>query len=194
MTIAAKFLKSHVINACGLNTLQLYVDYSCPFSAKHYIKWYNELFPLANEKSWRIEIYQVIQTWHVGSVYMNEIGIAVALLAPEKWVEFSLKLYKNQDKWFDSKIVDKTRYQVYKELCDFATEETGVAQQSFMDLLKLQGNDNALSKYVKYFTRHHRERSIHMTPTVLVNGIRANSIESSTPTEDSIAVIEGMVL
>lgn len=94
MALAPKFAgqKFTASNAPTLHTLELYLDYVCPFSAKMYNTVYSSVFPLIKQKyASKVQILfrQQIQPWHPSSTLVHEAGVAVLKLQPSKFFEFS---------------------------------------------------------------------------------------------------------
>ena len=75
-----------------LHTLELYLDYVCPYSAKMFNTVYTSVFPLIREKyadKVQVIMRQQIQPWHPSSTLVHEAGVAVLKLEPGKFWEFS---------------------------------------------------------------------------------------------------------
>lgn len=94
MALAPKFAgqKFSAINAPTLHTLELYLDYVCPFSAKMFNTVYTSVLPLIKQKySSKVQILfrQQIQPWHPSSTLVHEAGVAVLKLQPAKFWDFS---------------------------------------------------------------------------------------------------------
>jgi len=203
MTIQPKFAKTHLLFPSAADStapviVDLFVDYCCPFSAKLFIKWHDEVLPALKDKHkgrFQIIFRHVVQPWHPTSTLMHEVALAVAQVAPEKFTEFSYGMFKEAPTWFDGPTYDKTRKQIYQELCEFAAKTTGLDISSKLyDIVSIKsdtGNTgNGVTVDVKYFTRYHRTVGVHMTPTIAVGGIVASNIESSTSPEDVITILE----
>ena len=85
-------------------------------------------------------------------------------------------------KWKDDDSFDKTRGQIYAELCALAATIEGVDAEAVAAALKLTGPGNAgtgVTQAIKWAVKYHRCRGIHVTPTVLVNGLEAGIVSSS---------------
>lgn len=94
MALAPKFAgqKFTASNAPTLHTLELYLDYVCPFSLKLFNTVYTSVFPLIRQKyASKVQILfrQQIQPWHPSSTLVHEAGVAVLKLQPNKFWEFS---------------------------------------------------------------------------------------------------------
>ena len=94
MALAPKFSgqKFAATSAPTLHTLELYLDYVCPFSAKMFSTVYTSVFPLIQKKyASKVQILfrQQIQPWHPSSTLVHEAGVAVLKLQPAKFWDFS---------------------------------------------------------------------------------------------------------
>lgn len=175
------------------HTLEFFLDYVCPFSAKQFLTFYNDVVPILKSKSdsdpgVRVIFRQSIQPWHPSSTLVHEAGLAVLRLAPEKFYPFSKALFEKQTEYFDANVVNETRNQTYKRLSKLASDVTGVSEDKFYDLLVISdkpdkdGGLNAGNKVtddVKWITKTNRLVGVHVTPTVLFNGWPEGSISSS---------------
>jgi hypothetical protein len=94
MALAPKFAgqKFSALNAPTLHTLELYLDYVCPFSLKMFNTVYTSVIPLIRQKyASKVQILfrQQIQPWHPSSTLVHEAGVAVLKVEPNKFWEFS---------------------------------------------------------------------------------------------------------
>jgi hypothetical protein len=94
MALAPKFAGQRFSAASvpALHTLELYLDYVCPFSAKMFNTMYTSVFPLIQQKySSKVQVIfrQQIQPWHPSSTLVHEAGAAVLKLQPAKFWDFS---------------------------------------------------------------------------------------------------------
>jgi protein-disulfide isomerase len=90
-------------------------------------------------------------------------------------------------------MVNETRNQTYKRLSSLAASSIGVNESDFYDLLKISdkaGDDgslnsgNQVTNDLKVLVKVNRQVGIHVTPTVVFNGVVENSIASSFSAED----------
>ena len=174
------------------HTLELFLDYVCPFSAKQFLLFYKDVVPLIKSKytnpGVNVIFRQQIQPWHPSSTLVHEAGAAVLKLAPEKFWDFSKVLFEKQKEYFDVNVVHETRNETYKRLSKLAAEATGVDEGKYLDLLKISdkpGEDgslntgNKVTDDIKYITKTNRRVGNHVTPTVVFNGWPAGDISSS---------------
>jgi len=94
MALAPKFAgqKFSAANAPTLHTIELYLDYVCPFSTKMFNTIYTSVFPLIEKKyasHVQVIFRQQIQPWHPSSTLVHEAGVAVLKLQPAKFWAFS---------------------------------------------------------------------------------------------------------
>lgn len=192
MSIAPKYA-AQTLGPAGVNTIELYLDYVCPFSAKLYKNLRSTFIPALEEKypgQFRFVFRHQVQPWHPSSTLVHEAGIAVSKLAPAKFWEFSDALFDRAKEYYDEPVYHESRAETYKRLAKLAHESVGVDQDQFLKLVTVAPADgepknasNALQVDLKYFIRQSRQTGIHVSPTIVVNGIIDNSIESSSPLE-----------
>ncbi|KAK7726020.1 hypothetical protein SLS57_003610 [Botryosphaeria dothidea] len=173
-----------------VHTLELYLDYVCPFSKKLFTTLYDHVLPTIKTKydsKLQIIFRQQIQPWHPSSTLVHEAGAAVLRLAPNKFYDFSKALFEKQGDFFDVSVVNETRNNTYKRLAKLAGG-VGLDEKEVYSLLEISdkpGPDGALNTGnkvtddVKVFVKTNRLVGIHVTPTVVFNGVVENSISSS---------------
>ena len=185
------------------HTLEFYLDYVCPFSAKQFKTFYEDVVPLIRSQytspGVRVIFRQQIQPWHPSSTLVHEAGAAVLRLAPEKFWDFSGVLFRRQEEYFDVNVVNESRNDTYKRLSKLASEVTGVDESKYYQLLLISdkpGSDgslntgNQVTDDIKYQTKTNRLTGVHVTPTVLFNGWPEGSISSSFSKDDWNAWLE----
>lgn len=202
MAVAPKFAgqKLHLGTAASssaaavspaVHTLEFYLDYVCPFSAKQFLTLYNIVVPLIKEKpEWasKVEIIfrHQVQPWHPSSTLVHEAGVAVQRVSPEKFWEFSEALFKDQKAYFDVNVVNETRNQTYKRLAKLAGS-VGVDESKVYSLLEISdkpgeegslNTGNAVTNDLKLLIKAARLVGIHVSPTVLFDGLIAGDISS----------------
>jgi protein-disulfide isomerase len=128
-----------------------------------------------------------VQPWHPSSTLVHEAGVAVQRLAPARFWDFSDALFKRQKEFFDVNVVNETRNQTYKRLAEIAGG-VGVDADEVYDLLKISdkaGDDgslnigNAVTNDFKVLVKMARLVGVHVSPTVIFDGVVANDISSS---------------
>ncbi|KAK7540806.1 uncharacterized protein J3D65DRAFT_616565 [Phyllosticta citribraziliensis] len=129
---------------------------------------------------------QQIQPWHPSSTLVHEAGAAVLRLAPDRFYDFSKALFEQQTAFFDVPVVNETRNNTYKRLAKIAGS-VGVDEKEVYGLLeipdKAEGDalnvGNKVTNDIKVMVKTNRLVGIHVTPTVVFNGVVENSISSS---------------
>merc|ERR1711988_1455550 len=138
------------------HTFEIYLDYVCPFSAKQFKTLQSVVFPL-----------------------VHEAGLAVLQIAPDKFWDFSQKLFDDQEAYFDVNIVNETRNATYRRLADLAGT-VGIDKDKFYKMLVIPdkpGEDGALNignqvtNDMKVVTKMNRLIGVHVTPTVVFDGV-----------------------
>lgn len=71
---------------------------------------------------------------------MHEAGAAVLRVAPDKFWEFSAKLFEEQKEYFDGSVVDETRNQTYRRLVGLAGR-VGVDEGEVWRLLEVRSGE-----------------------------------------------------
>ena len=89
-------------SAAGVNSsthsLEVFLDYTCPFSAKQFNTLYNTVVPMIREnQDWsaglEVIFRQQVQPWHPSSTLTHEAALAVLKLAPANfWVSVAFRV------------------------------------------------------------------------------------------------------
>ncbi|ESA43909.1 hypothetical protein NCU02547 [Neurospora crassa OR74A] len=177
-----------------LHTVEIFLDYVCPFSAKIYNTLYTTLLPsLRSEHAdlgskVQFIFRHQIQPWHPSSTLTHEAGLAVQRLAPTKFWDFSAALFKDQKAYFDVSLVNETRNETYKRLAKLASQSAGVDEKELYELLAIpteKGDDgslnvgNAVTNDLKTVIKMARLVGVHVSPTVIFDGVVAGEVSSS---------------
>ncbi|KAL2216403.1 thioredoxin-like protein [Thermoascus aurantiacus ATCC 26904] len=192
MALPPKFAgqKLFAATAHEQHTLELYLDYVCPFSAKLFNTVYNSVRPIILEKyqsKLQVIFRQHIQPWHPSSTLTHEAAAAVLKIAPNKFWDFSAALFKQQTEFFDANTVNETRNKTYERLARIAGS-VGVDEDQVLKLLIISdkpGEDgslnsgNGVTNDIKLMTKANRVVGVHVSPTVFFNGVEERSISSS---------------
>ncbi|KAI8954950.1 thioredoxin-like protein [Xylaria longipes] len=174
-----------------LHTLELFLDYVCPFSARQFNTIYNVVVPLIRSSpKWASSVQfifrQQIQPWHPSSTLTHEAAVAVLQAAPDKYWAFSDALFKDQKAYFDVSVVNETRNQTYRRLAKLAAG-VGVDEAAVYDRLAISdkpaedgglNTGNKVTNDIKVLVKTARLVGVHASPTVIFNGVVANDISS----------------
>lgn len=206
MGINPKYYQSHVLGLtrAGTNTIEFFGDYNCPFACKLFKKVEDELVPEMKARGllskYQLTFVNVVQPWHgFQSSALHESALAVARLAPEKFWPASRCLYDNIELFYDSEIYDLTKRELVQKIVKLLSESVDVPYADILALVetsqpKPNGDPNnvgsIISKDLKYLTRYGRTIGVHITPSIVVNGIYLPAIESSTSVDDIIKILE----
>jgi len=195
MALAPRFagqkLTSSAIQPNVVHTIEIYLDYVCPFSARIFKTIYSgplrkTLLERYNDRVVTI-FRQQIQPWHPSSTLVHEAAYAVQKVDSSKFYAFSEALFEQQKSFFDVNVVNETRNATYKRLAKIAGS-IGVDEGKVYGLLEISdkpGEDGSLNSGnkvtddVKVQVKANRLTGVHVTPTVVFNGVIANEISSS---------------
>ncbi|SJL02485.1 uncharacterized protein ARMOST_05813 [Armillaria ostoyae] len=156
------------------HTLDIFLDYVCPFSAKLALTIDAVLKPLFGpggkyDGKVKAIFRPQVQPWHGSSTFTHEAGLA---------------LFKHQGEYFDIPTSTLTPLQIREKLARLADEviQSKSVTDEFKDLLSLKSSPNggvAVTDDLKYTIKFSRQNSIHVSPTVLWDGLVASEISSS---------------
>ena len=173
------------------HTIEVYLDYVCPYSAKIFATLDGTVAPLIRANpAWAslVEIIfrQHIQPWHPSSTLTHEAGVAVLKVAPEKFWAFSAALFRAQNDFFDVNVVREARNDTYKRLAKVAAG-VGVDEAAVLALLTVPETaaadgslnvGNATTNDLKVLVKMGRLTGVHVSPTVIYDGVVQNDISS----------------
>jgi protein-disulfide isomerase len=173
------------------NTLEIFLDYVCPFSAKLFNTIYTGVSPLIKANpvwasSVQVIFRQQVQPWHPSSTLTHESALAVLKIAPEKFWDYSAELFRTQRDYFDVNVVNESRNQTYARLAKLAGT-VGVPEKEVLDLLTVgdqptadgsYNSGNGVTNDLKVLVKLARLVSVHVSPTILYNGVVQGDISS----------------
>jgi len=170
------------------HTLEVFLDYVCPFSGKLSRAIDNHIKPLIThggkyDGKVKVIFRLQVQPWHSASTLTHEAGLAVLRVSPENFWSFSRQLFDNQEHYYDIPTLDLTPRQIRSKLADLVAKVIPPkAVEQFQDLLTPKGHLNggvAVTDDLKYNIKFSRQNGIHVSPTVLWDGLVANEVSSS---------------
>ncbi|GAB1525524.1 hypothetical protein RhiTH_008687 [Rhizoctonia solani] len=172
-------------NPASPHTLELYLDFVCPFSAKIYNNAVTAVLrPLFTEGKYASKAKLILrlqpQPWHGSSTFTHEAALAVGRVVPERFLEYATELFKAQEQFFDIPTSTLTPLQIREKLVALAPE--GVDKKAVADLLELKSTSNggvSVTDDLKYNIKLGRQNGVHVTPSALWDGLLANDVSSS---------------
>jgi len=158
--------------------VELFLDLICPFSSNMYKTVYDEVLPAFGQQI-SFVIHQVPQPWHPQGTYVHEVALAVKQVQPELYPAAFRALCAAYDggKFTDEDTWNKSRAQVYEDLLDVVAA-AGAPRAAVAALLTDTGSGTGVTQAIKWAVKFHRVRSVHVTPTVFVNGLEAGVVSS----------------
>ncbi|KAI5477037.1 thioredoxin-like fold domain protein [Pseudohyphozyma bogoriensis] len=201
MALAPQFATHRIGSPQALHTLELYLDLICPFSAKLLtgLREHGKVIPLIESSpdvasSLQLVIRQVPQPWHASSTIVHEAALAVSKSVAEPgdvksygkpevislFQKFFFKLMDEQKSFYDEPTSAETPNQTRERLAVLA-ESVGVDKAKFLAAIKV-GKSNGgtpVTNDLKLHVKYQRQNSVHVTPTVALDGIIDNSVSSS---------------
>jgi len=176
--------------------VECFLDLICPFSSKMW-RAVIEAAPKASDDVCFI-IHQVPQPWHAQGSYVHEAALAVRAIAPDKYPAYISAIFAAYDegKFKDQDTWDKSRAQINAELVELLGTVDKDLQSAVTEKLAMSdggGNcGNGMTQDMKWITKHHRTRGVHVTPTVFVNGLEAGVVSSGWTAEQWLKFLEPM--
>lgn len=128
-----------------------------------------------------------IQPWHPSSTLTHEAALAVALLAPAKFISYATALFEHQTEYFDVSVVNETRNQTYRRLAKLAKESVGLDEEEVYRMLAIPDAPaedgslnvgNRVTDDLKVLVRMARGVGVHVSPTVYLDGVEVGEISS----------------
>jgi protein-disulfide isomerase len=141
----------HRIGKVGGHTVEVYVDYVCPWSTIMIDKLY-KVIPLLIER-WLKGVFPTlekdyptvsfifrhqVQPWHPSSTMTHESALAVERVDQSKFWDYSIALFAKQTGYFDSSSATESRLDMYKRLAKLAEDSVGVSAEEVLKYLYLE--------------------------------------------------------
>lgn len=216
MSLAPKYSLTHLYTVVQgprvPHQVNLYLDYTCPFSAKIFYKILNVIPELEKKHkgSFLFAFFNVIQPWHPSATVIHEYSLAVAQLLREKkptnsnsvfW-NVSKVIFEHQTEFYDTATADVTRNDLYKRANDIVfadIKDLPFTKEEVFNKLYVKpaasasdyhNEGNLVSNDVKYFTKYLRGVGVHVTPTVSVDGVVDGRISSGDEVSKLVQTLE----
>jgi len=119
-------------------------------------------------------------------------------IEPSKFWPYSSALMKNQKAFFDVNVVDESRNQTYKRLAKLGAS-VGVDESLIFKALEISNkpaadgslnSGNAVTDDLKVLVKMARLVGVHVSPTVIVDGVVDNSISSGWTKDQWVEYLE----
>lgn len=171
------------------HTLEFFWDYICPYSGKSSNAVETVLKPLLASPKYAGKVKIILrphpQPWHASSTLVHEVALAVAKVAPASFWAYSLALFKAQESFYDIPTQSVPPAVTREKLAQLGKGSgilTDGEVQAVKDLLQLKSTPNGgngVTDDLKSCIKYSRQNSIHVSPTVLFDGLIANDVSSS---------------
>ncbi|KAH7339717.1 hypothetical protein B0J17DRAFT_656502 [Rhizoctonia solani] len=187
-------------NPASPHTLELYLDFICPFSAKIFINAVDKVLkPLFTEGKYAGKVKLLLrlqpQPWHGSSTFTHEAALAVGRVAPNRFYDYAIELFKAQEQFFDIPVSTLTPIQIREKLVSIAPE--GTDKKAVADLLEHKSTPNGgvgVTDDLKYNIKLGRQNGIHVTPSAVWDGLFASDVSSSWAKDEWEKFLEAKVV
>jgi hypothetical protein len=176
-------------------------DVCCPFSKKMYDTVDGSVLPTMADKGLPDQIdfvwQSVPQPWHARSCLMHDAVMAAFLIDARQIGDNLSSVFAHQTDFFDDTTKDKSRMEIYACMAAIG-RQCGYNPDAISAKLSLKGvqGNGGLGDTTQTHTwsvKYHRGRGVHVTPTVLINGLKANDVSSGWTSYEWMAKLELMV-
>lgn len=145
-----------------------------------------------------------VQPWHPSSTLAHEAALAVARLAAPaaRFWPFAAALFARQAEYFDVAVVGEGRNATYRRLAALARESVGLDEEAVYRLLAVPTEPaadgslnvgNAVTDDLKVVIKMARLVGVHVSPTVLLDGVEAREISSSWTADQWVEWLDSKV-
>ncbi|KAI3634940.1 hypothetical protein MIR68_007321 [Amoeboaphelidium protococcarum] len=199
MNLSPQFSGHFIGPADAPHSIQVFLDYACPFSKRMYQMLTKNVIPKWNAEHGddlkiKLVFSNQVQPWHPQSTFLHEVSLIPELIGyPEGFKSVSDALFEHYDDFTDAQTYDMSRQQIYDKLLKTVVEPSlrehlAGKQQKDDNALDYLGDyvkfDKALSGNkctlaLKYHLKIARQLSVHVTPSVYIDGIFDSTVQSS---------------
>jgi protein-disulfide isomerase len=187
MALPARFSGHRYGSVTAPFLLEVFLDFTCPFSARLYKRLTQEVLPWLDkhhpDKVQFIFRHQ-IQPWHPQSTLVHEASLAAERVASSKFFHVATFLFEHQLDYFDEQLVGVSFDQVHRKLSEQLAKVIEVPTKEIYQYLEIKKGEplnagNRVSNDLKWHIKYARQLGVHVSPTVYWNGILDNSVSSS---------------
>jgi protein-disulfide isomerase len=176
--------------------VEVFSDMNCPFSGKMFKVLKDVPTALAKKvesPTLAIHYHLLPQPWHPQSCIQNEAALAVYNVKPTAVFEFMEKVWADGESWKDGATFETSRKEMVDMLAKIAGDAGVDADAVRKAMTPESGSETATSQDVKFATKFHRSRGVHVSPTVHVNGLQAADVSSSWSVDEWVDFLEPVV-
>jgi Thioredoxin len=123
----------------------------------------------------QVRLHPWIQPWHPQSGYLARGVEAAGMISNDAQLRMIDAVYARFDDFVDEKVCNQTPNELYETLTTIAKEQAGIEEKQF----RQNYQSDQVVKCIKWTQKHGRQRSIHVSPTVMINGIIFSDASSS---------------
>ncbi|WVR04295.1 hypothetical protein IAU60_001295 [Kwoniella sp. DSM 27419] len=174
----------------GSHSLEVYVDILCPFSKKIIQAINSDVLPLirpggkyAGQLELIVRLYP--QPFHYFAMFPTEALVVFGQLHPDLFWDYLLAVYSVREEYLNKPAVDMTPSTARDKLVHLALDllekkgkTSGPLSKAFGEFRGRLDQDD-VSAAIKYNIKVGRQNGVHVTPTVLLNGLKEDSVSSS---------------
>ena len=152
--------------------VQVFIDVTCPFSKKIFNSVTgDDCKDVMADVDLTFILYP--QPWHAQATPLALAALAVQELAPASFIPYLTKLFEEREvSWTDETSCDRT-YTEHVDLLATYAKDLGLDEAAFREAFA------GAVQSLKFCAKFGRQNGIHVTPTVIVNGIIDNAVSSS---------------
>ncbi|TCD62091.1 hypothetical protein EIP91_007491 [Steccherinum ochraceum] len=172
------------------HTLDIFMDFICPYSAKMALAidtFLKPTFEPGGQFAGKVKVIlrQQVQPWHASGLFLHEAVLAVARVAPEFLWTYCLQLWEHQQEFMDEDTSVLTPVQIREKLIALATqimgEKNGKEVRKLLQFRphRMRNGGVHTSEEIRYVVRFGRQNGIHVSPTVMWDGLITEEPQSS---------------
>jgi hypothetical protein len=190
MVLPQRFLGHRMGLTCAPHVIESFLDYTCPYSARFHTKLVKDVMPWV-EANYPDQVQYVfchqVQSWRPQATNMHEATLACERLDHTAFSAYTLNLFEHQHEFMDEAVCNLSRNDIYHKLAQYLPDR--VDKEAFLKLLLIQegegkGKGNAVTDDLKWWLKYARGRDIHVSPTVMWDGITEPGKDSGTAVEE----------